>query len=446
MTERPAILSAVEKLGYRATAGDVAVQSGLKIELAQQGLLALASDVGGHLQVSETGEVVYLFPNNIQAILLNKFWKLRVRQTLGKIWQVCFYLVRISFGIILFVSILLMLIAIVAIIVAAMTTQQKGDDDNDSDGGLDFLWRSNNLFNIWYFFDFSDDRRHSRSKNRQHRKKKSKGKKNKDQGQSSGSNLNFLEAIFSFLFGDGNPNADVEERRWQGIGSIIRNHDGAIVAEQLAPYLAPYANASSQDSEDYILPVLLRFNGYPEVSPEGNMVYYFPDLQVMAKAEADQEVPTYLKESLWRFSQASNGQIFIAIGLGCFNLILAVVLGILLLGGIGEDLSGYLAFIYSIYGILLLYAVGFLGIPVVRLLVIQARNIQVRSRNERREAQAHILQNPDGELIQKMKYARQFAARRVITDADITYSTEQDLVEQDVERSEQVDRDWEKRL
>jgi len=46
--------------------------------------------------------------------------------------------------------------------------------------------------------------------------------------------LNFF-AIFSFLFGDGNPNAGLEERRWQQIATVIRNNEGAVVAEQIAP-------------------------------------------------------------------------------------------------------------------------------------------------------------------------------------------------------------------
>ncbi len=62
MAPNPAIMEAVEQLGYRVTVGDVATQAGFNVNLAQQGLLALATDVGGHLQVAETGEIVYLFP------------------------------------------------------------------------------------------------------------------------------------------------------------------------------------------------------------------------------------------------------------------------------------------------------------------------------------------------------------------------------------------------
>ncbi|HBL12730.1 MAG TPA: hypothetical protein DD379_15280, partial [Cyanobacteria bacterium UBA11162] len=73
MAPNPTIIKAVEQLGYRVTVGDVAAKAGLNINLAERGLLALASDAGGHLQVAESGEIAYLFPKNFRSILRNKF-------------------------------------------------------------------------------------------------------------------------------------------------------------------------------------------------------------------------------------------------------------------------------------------------------------------------------------------------------------------------------------
>lgn len=69
------------------------------------------------------------------------------------------------------------------------------------------------------------------------------------------------------------------------------------MAEQLAPYLdapAPkdptaYAVAGSSPltavvDESFVLPVLTRLNGRPEVTPDGNIVYVFPDLMTSAGA------------------------------------------------------------------------------------------------------------------------------------------------------------------
>jgi len=80
MNPQESLLQSIEKLGYRVTVGDVAAKSGLEINAAQQGLLALAAEAGGHLQVADTGDLVYLFPKDFRAILRNKFWKLQLQE------------------------------------------------------------------------------------------------------------------------------------------------------------------------------------------------------------------------------------------------------------------------------------------------------------------------------------------------------------------------------
>src|ERR671933_784274 len=126
----PKIMKAVEQLGYRVTVGDVAAQAGLNINLAQQGLLALASDAGGHLQVADSGEIAYLFPKNFRSILRNKFLRLQLQEWWGKVWRVLFYLIRISFGIILMASIALIMIAIAIIVI----TISMNSNSNSSGG------------------------------------------------------------------------------------------------------------------------------------------------------------------------------------------------------------------------------------------------------------------------------------------------------------------------
>lgn len=38
--------------------------------------------------------------------------------------------------------------------------------------------------------------------------------------QETGQGMNFLEAIFSFVFGDGNPNESYEDRRWRLVSTF----------------------------------------------------------------------------------------------------------------------------------------------------------------------------------------------------------------------------------
>jgi len=426
MIPNPAIVQAVEQLGYRVTVGDVAAQIGLDVSRAQQGLLALASDVGGHMQVAQSGEIAYQFPQNLRGVLRNKYWRLRLQEWWQKIWKVLFYLIRISFGIVLLISIVLVFLTIAIIITA---TNRDGDDRGDRGSTglyMPYFWIGPDWF--WVFYPDYDTRYRQRRR--------------------ENSNLNFLEAIFSFLFGDGNPNPDLEDKRFSLIAATIRNHRGAVTAEQIAPYLDDLGKGYAQEYEDYMLPVLTRFNGQPIVSPEGHLVYHFPELQVSATQRQSRHVQAFLQELPYRFSAASSGQIMLAIGLGVLNFVGLLVLGNLLADGIAAaQLGGLVAFVQGIYWLLIAYGTGFLLLPLVRYFWIQWRNRKISDCNQQRQARANLLaSSTNSTLQQKIAYASQFAAQSIITKEDVVYSTDSDLLEQETQNSAQIDAEWQRRL
>ena len=432
MTPTPEMMQAIERLGYRVTVGDVAAQAGLDLNLTQTGLLSLASEAGGHLQVAESGDIVYAFPEDFRAVLRNKQFRLRLQEWWNQVWKILFYLIRISFGVLLLVSILLIFLAIVVIITAANSSRDN-DNDRGSDGGgfLPHFWFSPDIF--WIFSPNYRDRYDNRPVQRQR--------------SGEPASMNFLESVFSFLFGDGDPNRDLEQRRWQTIGTVIRNSRGAVAAEQLAPYLDDLGQGHAQEYEEYLLPVLTRFDGRPEVSPEGEIVYHFPELQTTAVQTQPKPVAAYLKETLWQFSRASSGQLVLAAALGGVNLVGALTLGKLLAGGaVAAKLGGLVAFVQSIHWLLLGYGAAFLLIPLGRYFWIQWRNQKLAVRNQSRQERAAALNQADGKLQKKIGYAQQFATETVIGTADLVYSTDRDLVEQEAERSQAIDAEWEKRL
>ena len=76
------------------------------------------------------------------------------------------------------------------------------------------------------------------------------------------------------------------------MGRYIQARGGVVTAEELAPYLDPpvfgtgiaaRAEGISIDrsplDESFVVPVLVRFNGHPEVDEGGNLLYTFPQLQ-----------------------------------------------------------------------------------------------------------------------------------------------------------------------
>ncbi len=429
MTLEPKIMQAVEQLNYRVTVGDVATHTGLDVNFAQQGLLALASTANGNLQVSESGDVVYLFPRSFRAILRNKFLRLRLQEGWQKVWGGLFYLIRISFGVFLIVSIVLIVLAITIILMSGNRSSGRGRSSYGSSGLLQSLMIRNAFF---YFFAGNPYG--------------SRGRRRSPPQTTASNEMNFFEAIFSFLFGDGNPNANLEDRRWALIGTVIRNHQGAIAAEQVAPYLDLDHPDRDQD-EDYILPVLVRFQGRPEVSPGGQIIYHFPELQTTATASTTQSVPDALIEQPWKFSRATSSQVMLAIGLGAVNLIGALMLQAMLGdGAIAQELGGLVAFVESIFWLLLAYGIGFLGVPLIRYYWIQYQNKRIERRNRKRQAFALRLKRLNDDLQQKLRYAQKFASQSVVTPENLAYTTEKDLLEQEFERQDEIDAEWQRRL
>jgi hypothetical protein len=435
MAPNATVMQAVEQLNYRVTVGDVAVKAGLDINIAQRELLNLASEAGGHLQVAESGDIAYLFPRNFRGILRDKFLRLQLQEWWGKIWRILFYLIRISFGLVLIASLIIIFVSIYLLIIALNSSNNSNSGGGKS--GFNFLFFSTSWWDdIFWLFYWNDD-----PCSRQQRQKTSSDERRE---------MNFFEAVFSFLFGDGNPNFDLEERRWKAIAKVIRNNQGAVTSEQIAPYLDNLGQGYALEYEEYMLPVLAKFDGSPEVSPQGQIIYHFSELQTTAKKKKAHKISPYLRESLWRFSEANSGQILLATGLGMINFVGALVLGNLFtkaatLGKVNL-LGGFLGLVQGIYPILLIYGIGFLTIPLIRYFWIQWRNSKIEANNVARQLRGEVLDKPDETLQEKLNYAREFAAEKVITEGDLAYTSEKDLIEQEIEQSAKIDAEWQRKL
>ncbi len=409
MNPNPQLMTAVEELGYRVTCADVVTHTGIHLEQVRAGLLTLANQTGGHLQVTDTGEIVYVLSPDFRQVLLRKYLRLQFNAWFDRIFSIGFYLVRISFGILLISSISVVYLAILAITLAAIFGSEGGDcGDCGGSCVLDiFNWGGSNSTSTTVT---TSDAPVIKKKQRKQ--------------------LNFLEAVFSVLFGDGNPNADLEQRRWSYIGNLIHRQQGVAIGEQIAPYLDNLGQGYDREYENYMLPVLTKFNGIPEVSPTGQLVYHFPDLQATLKetAETPKKVHQFLRERKWKFSKASPTQTRCSLVLFAANLIGIGILGAML-GGKASILVGGVMTVLSLYG------VGLIVIPSCRYFWVKYQDLQVQKRNLRRRQELKLLQQED--LIQsKLDYARQFAKQYKISDRDIVYTTEEDVLSQELKRLE----------
>jgi hypothetical protein len=402
------LLQSIERLQYQATPGEFAVQAGLPLATVERDLQQLAIAVGGHLQVATTGEIVYKYPSDFRNILYQKSLWLQVKKYTDLIWKIVFYLIRMSFGLALVASLSIVVLTIIIFTIATMFS------DNDG-GGIDFGdWgsgggNSSSWGGTWWYFDWGGSSRSIDAVEPTEKKQKPQ--------------LNFLGAVFSFLFGEANPNANLEELRWRSIGQVIRKNQGAITAEQVAPYL----EEALAQSEDHILPVLVRFNGIPEVSEIGDIVYRFPDTQTVAQQRKFKHLPPYLQEKSRRFSGASKEQVGLICALGALNFAGIFFIGALLKGAAS---FGLIAFVGSVYGLLATYAIGFVTIPLVRLLWLKWSNHKIATRNEKRRQRLTWLHSKDA--TRKLDFAQQFQVQRTLSEADMVYNTEEDLLDQEI--------------
>jgi hypothetical protein len=409
----PQLMTAVEQLGYRVTCGDVVAHSGIHLEQARSGLLSLANQTGGHLQVTETGEVVYVLAPDFRQVLLRQNIRLQIQAWLDRLGAVGFYVIKISFGILLISSISAVYLTILAITLAAIFSDNSGGDCGDGNCVLGIC-------------DFGSSGSSSSSLSTTTNSSSITPIREKTQRKP----INFLEAVFSVLFGDGDPNVDLEQRRWRYIGNLIHRQQGVAIAEQIAPFLDDLGAGSDREYENYMLPVLTKFNGIPEVSPTGQLVYHFPDLQTTIKDDPTNftRVPQCLRERKWKFTKATPEQLNWSIALFAANIIGIGILAILLRGS-------SISFVGGLLTVLALYGIGLIVIPTCRYFWVQYRDRQVRQRNHFRHQQVNLLQQ-NQDVPAKLDYAQQFAKQHRITDRDIIYTTEEDALAQEFKRLE----------
>mmetsp|Transcript_474 Transcript_474/g.1638 ORF Transcript_474/g.1638 Transcript_474/m.1638 type:complete len:482 (+) Transcript_474:89-1534(+) len=419
------VITAVERLGdRRLTVSDVASAAGLGIDEAEKGMMQLSQMTGGKLEVSNSGDIIFSYADGVRRTLQRESLRATIREQFRKYWPILFYLIRISFGLFLFLSIF---IVFTAISILSSSSERDSRDRRDYGGyystGPRFF--GPNLFDVFYWNNFQTTYY-------------------APSYQAKPQNMNFLESIFSFVFGDGDPNRGLDEKKWKAIAATIRANDGAVTAEQLAPFLDPPEDPNSRD-ESFVIPVLLRFKGKPEVTNDGDIVYIFPEMTKMGANVDSVADPKgrYIEEEEWQFSKASSGQKLIAGSLGVLNLFGVLTLsGLLNSPQVLQDSSpAFVAAIKGLYPLLAAYAATFIATPIARWFWIQRRNVGIKIRNAFRKGAAMLQLRPSEETRRKQRAARQYATERsVIRDEDLSFSSDKEVSKKDDDDFQDFDK------
>ncbi|CAN5588737.1 hypothetical protein BH11CYA1_BH11CYA1_40330 [soil metagenome] len=480
--EKKKVLEAIATRGPRIVPVDIAADTGMALPLVVSELNNIASETNAHLEVTESGNIAYKFAGNLQ----QAYTANASRQMMRSIFRVIanasivamrafvalmFFVVRISFGLALVLGALLVVVLVVVVIIAGLKALTGGDSDS---GGGDFNFDFGNIFDFGYnsgyssrplylywmfdwFWDWifywryviptpggygSSNLPYDAQGDYRNQNKKSKP--------------NFLFSVFSYLFGDGNPNLDFEERKWQTIAQVLEANQGVVAADQLAPY-----TGLDPKNEDWMIAVMQRFNGSPEVSEAGHIVYFFPAFQAgstarpntsLASAKQDFEPDNlsqlfnqhvgrqkaiktgpgrgltqegFLAEKEWKFMSVEGGQLWGIIGFG-----LVVLLGSIFLifnMSLVPALYSLQPLLYVLFG----YGLLFFLIPALRFPIFRMINDGIIERNDKKMAYAVALKNPTAELNDKLLEARKVRYEGLPKAEDKTvYTTEKDALDQ----------------
>jgi hypothetical protein len=396
------LIKTLKTVKNRITKRELSIHTGSSLLEAEKLLLELAELTGAKLEVTDRGEIIYNFPTNWQQRLQQKnnqkwlykfsnvtknllLFGIRAAISISFVGSVGLGLIISLFGLYLLVYIFL------RILIGLPLSLLSGTFHLD----LDLDW-AGNFFSDGLAYGISSEvlRCLVDLLSWRYRGVSQKG---------------FFAVFFSFIFGDGQK-IESETLRWQAIANLIRVNQGAVIAEQVAPYLDSIANV---EEEEYMIPVLNRFNGFPQVSDRGDLIYQFPDLQIGLESENDEaniDEVSYFHAPLHQFSRFKTNKI-----------------GSLLI--INQLIWMFIAWAHILPGsyFVLLFSSILISIPAIRWLNLKIRNRKIARQNQKRHNLALRIKSQTQKLIQKFKDRKRFAKFTRIKDDDVCYRTRSSL-------------------
>ncbi len=410
MSHTKTLIKCIKELGFKVTVADIASRSGLPLATARIELNKIALEARGKLEVSKKGDILYSFSREFETAFEAKGTRLAVEKTIKTGIDIGFFVVRVSFGILLIASfVTIAVVFAVALGFILLGLEADGDLGDGHDLDMDFF----DVGDLGVFFAWSVLFQHRTP--------------DSYQGDYMGMKIDvpdrgFFYNCFSFLFGDGSPNTKKIEEQWRYVAELIRQNNGVVIGEQVLPYLI-----SRKTGSGAMFPILVHFDGIPEVTSSGHIAYVFPSLQVTAQHPGLGELPGFLEENQWQFSKLPAERLHWIFFFAGANLCGAYALF--------HHMSWFEILLpyAGIIEVIMMYATFFMCFPIVRQLVNIGRNVWIESCNQKRSQYATGLQSPI--MVKKIVEAKVLAPQLVVMNTEqIEYSTDKDLLEQQFEQ------------
>lgn len=275
---RDSIAGAFRKRKGEATIADIVAFTALPKYQVETELPAVADEYGGRLKVTDSGDILYSFPRGFVSRYrgfgptFKRFLKVagKVVRSVAAFMFKAWIMVMLVGYFALFVA--LAVLALLASVAASSAGGERGSRSRGRSGGLGGVMFATRLIDIiiriWFYnevFKSPGQRRYEtdmRARKRENRRPLSR-------------------AIFSFVFGEPDPNAKHDEVEKKAFLALARVKKGVVLLEDFMSI----TGLSPADAETAINRYLYEFEGLPEVSENGTVYYRFPGIMKRARSD-----------------------------------------------------------------------------------------------------------------------------------------------------------------
>jgi hypothetical protein len=266
------------------TLADVAAGTGLPLVRVRE-LTSLASDeFSARLEVTESGEILYSFPRGF--VSRYRGFRHALKRGLGSLGRFLAAAGKLLFKgwiVVMLLGYFLLFMAIaLASLFISLSANSNGRRSNERGGGPQGGWNvSLGIFDLiirlWFYselFGGSPPRRSFGS---------GSYPGISAPGRTKGRPLH--KAVFSFVFGEDDPNRDRDAREKKAFISYVRSRRGVVSL----PELMTLTGLPPEKAEACIAALCVEFGGSPEASLDGTVVYRFDEILLTGKDGGQEE-------------------------------------------------------------------------------------------------------------------------------------------------------------
>ena len=357
----PTLDTILRRLRGRATLGDVVSATGMPEHEAETALKGRLETLRGHLEVSDSGDLLYRFDPRLIA---------RNREPFGvRLRRAAWSAFKTAFKVWTAVMLVVYFVVFVVLIIAAMAANRDDRGFGGRRGGLGL----GDFFLLHWLLGGRGWHRGSLYYGHRHARRLPKN-----------AQPPFYKKVFAFIFGPEEPRP-TQAQKDRSVLRLIRARKGVLTTAELVEHSALPVDGAREEMGR----LTGAYGGDPRVSDGGEVVYAFPGLMKSAhgKVRATEPNPAWMRLEYPRKLTGNSGGANFGIGaMNGFNLLAGSVIGLGLgveTAVVGAGAADPLIF-FGLGVVPVTYSSLFFAIPMLRSLALGRENRARLRRNVRR--------------------------------------------------------------